>query len=79
MLLSILVIISAFIWLMIESDWLRIRLPVGKIPEPKPQTADPYKLTFKPCDIQTAIPDNVAQIIIGGKLYESSDIAQAIS
>ena len=81
MIISIIIILLAFNWLLLESDFLRVRLPVGKdkeeiTPEPK---LDPYKLNFVPCELKNTIPDNVAQIIIGGKLYESSDITQTVS
>ena len=79
MLISIIIILLAFNWLLLESDFLRVRLPAGKDAEIKTEPKqDPYKLSFVACELKNTIPDNVAQIIIGGKLYESSDIAQAI-
>jgi hypothetical protein len=83
MIISIIIILLAFNWLLIESDFMRVRLQVGKIPikqeiKPEPKL-DPYKLNFVACELDNPIADNVAQIIIGGKIYESSDITKAIS
>lgn len=80
MIISIIIILCAFNWLLAESDFLRVRLPAGKDAEIKTEPKqDPYKLNFVPCELDNTIPDNVAQIIIGGKIYESSDITKAIS
>jgi hypothetical protein len=80
MIISIIIILLAFNWLLIESDFMRVRLPVGKDAEIKTEPKqDPYKLSFVACELDNPIPDNVAQIIIGGKIYESSDITQAIN
>ena len=32
MIVSIAWIVLCFVWLLIESDWLRVRLPVGNLP-----------------------------------------------
>ena len=80
MIISIIIILLAFNWLLAESDFLCVRLPVGKDAEIKTEPKqDPYKLSFVACELDNPIPDNVAQIIIGGKIYESSDITKAIS
>lgn len=61
---AILVILSAFIWLLIETDYMRVRLPMGKVADKNlPQTENIPVLPYKPSDFTPLdIPDTEGEL-----------------